>query len=57
MKIIITTLKGFSDKFGEFQIKSTKIKSKQGEREIKPIITKATGGPVPPIKVEEDEQS
>ena len=56
MKIIITILRGFSDKFGEFQIKSTKIKSKQGEREIKPIITKATGGPVPPVPVEKNKQ-
>lgn len=53
MKIIITIMKGFSDIFGEFQVKSTKIKSKQGERNTGPSITKATGGPVPSIKVEE----
>lgn len=55
MKIIITTLKGFNEGFGEFQISSTKVKGKGGTRESLPKITRATGGPVPPIKVEKDE--
>ena len=53
MKIIVTIMKGFSKVFGEFQVKETKIKSKVRETTILPTIEKATGGPVPPIKVEE----
>lgn len=52
MKIIVTVIRGFSKVFGEFQVKETKIKSKVRETTIPPTIEKATGGPIPPIKVE-----
>lgn len=55
MKIIITIVRGFSKIFGEFEIKSSKIKRKDGTiREELPKMSKATGGPVPPIKIEKD---
>lgn len=58
MKIVVTKIMGLSDdpKMGEFKIEAMKIKSKNGTRETLPVLTRASGGPVPPIKVDKDEK-